>query len=152
MLTRIFSTPWTKPPKHPFIGNCSVRVDCRWADQEILHSKISPKIMIACCQITCTIPWLPCKQLPYPPEHPRISQIRQWDKSEMPLLISPYKYFLPWYSFSTLPSFIPQTHLSSGRIVEEPKNFSKILPNGFSSLRSSSSSGSNGRQLHHPWG
>jgi len=68
----------------------------------------------------------------------------------MPLLILPYKYFLPWYYFSTLSSFIPQTHLSGGGIVEEPKNFNKILPNGFSSIQSSSSPGSNGRQLHRP--
>jgi len=62
--------------------------------------------MTACCQITYRIPWLPCEQLPYPPEHPRISWIRQRDKLEMPLLTLSYKYFFSWYSFSTLPSFI----------------------------------------------
>ena len=70
--------------------------------------------MTACCQIICTIPWLPCKQLPYPPEHPRILWIWQRDKSELPLLTLPYKYFLPWHSSSTLSSYILQTHLPSG--------------------------------------
>ena len=62
------------------------------------------KIMTACCQITCTIPWLPCEQLPYPPDHPRISRIWQRDKSELPLFTLPYKYFLPWYSSFTTSS------------------------------------------------
>ena len=141
----------TESPKHTFIGNFSVREDCWWADQEILHSKISPKIMTACCQITCTIPWLPYEQLPYPPEHPRVLWIRQRDKSEMPLLTLSYKYFLPQHSFFTLSSCILQTHLSGGSIVEEPKNFNKIFPNGSWSFRSPSS-GRNGRQLHRPWG
>ena len=74
-----------------------------------------PKIMNACCQIICTNPWLPCEQLPYPPEHPRISQMRQRDKSDLPLPVLSYKYFLLGYSFSTL-SFFSQksTFLGSG--------------------------------------
>ena len=64
--------------------------------------------MTTCCQITCTILWLLCEQLPYPPEHPRISRIRQGDKSDIPLLTLPYKYFLRLHSFSTLPSCIPK--------------------------------------------
>jgi len=35
------------------------------------------KVMTASCQITCAIPWLPCEQLPYPPEYPRVSRMRQ---------------------------------------------------------------------------
>jgi len=80
----------TESPKYTFIGNVSVREDCRWADQEILYNKISLKIMIAYCQITYTIPWLSCEQLPYLPEHPRFSRIRQRDKSKMPLLLTPF--------------------------------------------------------------
>ena len=87
--------------------------------------------MTACCQIICTIPWLPCEQLPYLPEHPRISRIRQRDKSELPLLTLSYKYFLPWYSFSTLSSCILQTHLSGGGIAEELKISSKNPPHRF---------------------
>ena len=85
-----------------------VKLDCRCADQKIVYSWISPKIMITCCQITCTILWLSCEQLPYPPEHPRISRIRQRDKLEIPLLTSTYKYLLPQHSFPTLPSSIPR--------------------------------------------
>ena len=57
--------------------------------------------MITYHQITYTIPWLSCGQLPYPSEQPQISWIRQRDKSKIPLLISTYKYFLPQYSSST---------------------------------------------------
>ena len=48
-------------------------------------------IMTASCQITCTIPWLPCEQLPYLPEHPQISRMRQRDKSDLPLPVLSYK-------------------------------------------------------------
>ena len=48
-------------------------------------------IMTASCQITCAIPWLPCKQLPYLPEYPRISRIRRRDKSDLPLPVLSYK-------------------------------------------------------------
>jgi len=58
--------------------------------------------MTAYCQITCAIPWLPCEQLSYPPEHPRISRMRQRDKSDLPLPFLSYKYFLLWYSSSIL--------------------------------------------------
>jgi len=93
--------------------------------------------MITCCQITCTIPWLSCEQLPYPPEHSRFSRIRQRDKSEIPLLTLSYKYLFPQHSFSILPSFIPPN--SSlwrwyWRRAQEPQ---QNLPNNLSSLRSS---------------
>jgi hypothetical protein len=92
-------------------------VDCRWADQEILHSKISPKIMIAHYQITYRIPWLPCKQLSYPPEHPRISRIRQRDKSEIPLPTLSYNYFLGTLS--------PSCHPSSPKLISLTAALSK---------------------------
>ena len=56
------------------------------------------QIMTASCQITCAIPWLPCEQLPYLPECPRISRIRRRDKTNLPLPVLSHKYFL-------LPSF-----------------------------------------------
>ena len=87
--------------------------------------------MTACRQITCTFPWLPCDQLPYPPEHLRISRIRQRDKTDLPLLTLPYKYFLPWHSSSTLSFYILQTHLSGGGIVGELNNSNKDLPQHF---------------------
>jgi len=68
--------------------------------------------MTACCQIICAIPCLSCEQLPYPPEHPRISRMRQRDKSDLPLPSLSYKYFLLRYSSSILsfynliPSFL----------------------------------------------
>ena len=73
------------------------------------------KITTACCQITCAIPWFSCEQLPYPPEHPRISRMWQRDKSNLPLPVLSYKYFLLGYSFSTL-SFLSQksTFLGGG--------------------------------------
>jgi len=46
----------TKSHRNMLISNCSVGVDCRWTDQKIVYSGISPKIMITYCQITCTIP------------------------------------------------------------------------------------------------
>ena len=55
--------------------------------------------MTACCQNTCAIPRLPCEQLPYPLEYPRISRMRQRDKSDLPLPDLSYKYFLLRYSF-----------------------------------------------------
>ena len=64
--------------------------------------------MITCCQITCTIPWSSYKQLPYPPEHPRILRIRQGDNAKIPLLTLSYKCLLPQHSFSILPSFMPK--------------------------------------------
>ena len=66
------------------------------------------------CQIICRIPRLPCEQLPYLSEHLRISRIWQTDKSELPLLTLPYKYFLSWHSSSTL-SFYTFPILSSWR-------------------------------------
>ena len=68
--------------------------------------------MTACCQITCAIPWLSCEQLPYPPEHPQISRMRQRDKSDLPLPFLSYKYFLLRYSspilsfYSLKPTFL----------------------------------------------
>jgi hypothetical protein len=109
-----------------------------------MYSGISPKIMITCCQITCTIPWLSCEQLPYLSEQPRISRIRQRDKSKIPLLIPAYKYFLPQYSSSTssflILKFIPLAaaltkssrssavkKLSYGKVLLEPSNLRLFL-------------------------
>jgi len=66
------------------------------------------KITTTCCQITCAIPWLLCEQLPYPSEHPRISRMRQRDKSDLPLPVLSYKYFLLRYSFSILSFYSPK--------------------------------------------
>ena len=38
-----FPTFWTESPQNALIGNITVREDCRWTDQAILHSKISSK-------------------------------------------------------------------------------------------------------------
>ena len=74
--------------------------------------------MTACCQIICTIPWLPCEQLPYPPEHSRISWMRQRDKSDLPLPVLSYKYFFLGYSFSTLSSFSQKSTFLGGGITQ----------------------------------
>jgi len=83
--------------------------------------------MTACCQITCAIPWLPCEQLPYPPEHPRISRMQQRDKSDFPLPVLSYKYFLLWYSFSILSFYSPKSTFLAAALPENSKNFSKSL-------------------------
>ena len=83
--------------------------------------------MTACCQITCAIPWLPCEQLPYPPEHPRISRIRQRDKSDLPLPVLSYKYFLLRYSFSILSFYSPKSIFLAAALPENSKNFNKSL-------------------------
>ena len=109
--------------------------------------------MTVWCQITCTIPWLPCKQLLYPPKHPRISQIRRRDNSELPLLILPYKYFFPWHSSSILSFHTSQTYLPSGGIVRETQELQQGSPPVI--LRAFNLfllSGRNGHQLRRPWG
>jgi len=81
------------------------------------------KITTACCQITCAIPWLSCEQLPYSPEHPRISRMRQRDKSDLPLPVLSYKYFLLGYSFSILTFYSPKTTSLVAAPPEDSKNF-----------------------------
>ena len=81
--------------------------------------------MTAYCQITCTISWLSYEQLPYPPEHPRFSQIRQRDKSKMPLLSLSYKYLLLRHYLSTLPFCIFKPIFLAAALFENPKNSSE---------------------------
>jgi len=108
--------------------------------------------MTACCQITCAIPWLPCEQLPYPPEHPRISRIRRRDKSDLPLPSLSYKYFLQ-VLFFYLVTLQPQTHLpGSGTVSRTWRTLARISSNNLPSPRSYLLSGRNGHQLHRPWG
>jgi len=45
--------------------------------------------------------------------------MRQRDKSKMPPIILTYKYFLPQYSFSTLPFSIPKLIFSDGDLNEK---------------------------------
>jgi len=117
---------------------------------DFAHWNIS-KTMTACCQITCVIPWLSCEQLPYPSEHPRISRMRQRDKSDLPLPVLSYKYFLLGYSFSILSFFSPKLTFTAAA----PPEVSKISKEGLSpptqSLRSSSLRG-DGHQLCCSWG
>lgn len=61
------------------------------------------QIMITFHQIIDTIPWLSCKELPYPSKQSRILRVRQRDKSRKRLLSSAYKYILHKHSSSTLP-------------------------------------------------
>ena len=81
------------------------------------------KIMTACCQITCAIPWLPCEQLPYPPEYPRISRMRQRDKSDLPLPNLSYKYFLLRYSFFISSFYSPKSTFLAAALPEDSMNF-----------------------------
>ena len=83
--------------------------------------------MTACCQITCTIPWLSCEQLPYPPEHPRISRMRQRDKSDLPLPLLSYNYLLLWYSSTILSSYSLKSTFLAAALPENSKNSSKDL-------------------------
>ena len=83
--------------------------------------------MTACRQITCAIPWLSCEQLPYPTEHPRISRMRQRDKSDLPLPVLSYKYFLLRYSFSILSFYSLKSTFIAAALPESSKNFSKNL-------------------------
>ena len=109
------------------------------------------KIMTAWCQITCTIPWLPRKQLPYLPEHPRILRMRQRDKSNLPLPVLSYKYFLLGYSFSILSFYSPKSTFAVAASPEDSKNFNEGLLH--QSLKSSIFlSQENGHQLHRAWG
>ena len=85
------------------------------------------KIMTACCQITCAIPWLTFEQLPYPPEHPRLSRIRQRHKSDLTPPILSYKYFLLRYSFSILSFYGSKSTFLAAALLKSSKNFSKIL-------------------------
>jgi len=80
------------------------------------------KIMTAYCQITCTIPWLPCEQLPYPPEYSRTSRMRQRDKSDLPLPVLSYKYFLLQYSFSILSFYSPKSTFLAAASLEDSEN------------------------------
>jgi len=84
------------------------------------------KIITACYQITCAIPWLPCEQLPYPPEHPRISRMRQRDKLDLPLPDLSYKYFFLRYS-SILSFYSPKSTFLAAAPSEDSKNFHKGL-------------------------
>ena len=83
--------------------------------------------MTACCQITCAIPWLTCEQLPYPPEHPHISRMRQRDKSDLPLPVLSYKYFFLRYTFSILSFYSLKSTFLVAALHENSKNSSKGL-------------------------
>ena len=116
------------------------------------------KIMTACCQITYAISWLPCEQLPYPPEYPQISWMRQRDKSDLPLPVLPYKYFLLRYSFSILSFCSPQSTSLATTILEGSENFNKDLlqqplkPSISPSLKKKwPSTSSSLRSVHHPF-
>ena len=76
------------------------------------------KIMTTCCQITYAIPWLPCEQLPYPPEHSWISRMRQRDKSNLSLSNLSYKYFLLRYSFFISSFYSPKIYFPGGGITQ----------------------------------
>ena len=77
--------------------------------------------MITCYQITCTIPWLSCEQLPYPLEHPRISWIQHRDKSKYPCSLQPINTsFLNTLSLPCHPSSPDSS--SGGSIDEELKS------------------------------
>ena len=91
--------------------------------------------MTAYHQITCTIPWLPCEQLPYPPEHPRISRIRRRDKSDLPQPSLSYKYFLLWYSSSILSFYRLKPTFLAAALFENFKNSARIPSNNPPSLR-----------------
>ena len=104
--TPINAKSWRKPPIGKdlisrYAADGSLKYCAQW---NIL------KIMITCHQITCTISWLSCKQLPYSSEQRQISRMRQRDKSEMPLLDSTYKYILPRHSSSTSLFSISKPH------------------------------------------
>ena len=114
------------------------------------------QITTAYRQITCAIPWLPCEQLSYPPEHPRISRMRQRDKSDLPLPISSYKYFLLRYS-SILSFYSSKSTFLAAALLKSSKNFSKNLLQQLSrssispSLRKKwPSTSSSLRSVHHP--
>jgi len=83
--------------------------------------------MTACSQITCAIPWLPSEQLPYPPEHPQISQMRERDKSDLPLPVLSYKYFHLRYSFSISSFHILKSTFLVAAPSKNSKNSSKGL-------------------------
>ena len=113
--------------------------------------------MTACCQISCAIPWLPCEQLPYPPEHPQISRMRQRDKSDLPLPVLSYKYFHLRYSFSISSFYSPKSTFLAAALPENSKNFSKnLLQEPSKSSISPSprkkwpSTSSSPRSVHHP--
>ena len=96
--------------------------------------------MTTCCQITCAIPGLPCEQLPYPPEYPRISQMRRRDKSDLPLPSLSYKYFLLQYSSSILSFYSLKPTFLAVALFENFKNSSKdrLQQSSESSILSSS--------------
>ena len=100
-------------------------MQCSWLTCKLTLGVLQ---MITCCQITYTIPWLSCEQLPYPSKQPRISRIWQRDKSKIPLLISTYKYLLPHHSFSTLPSSIPKFISSAVALTKNKNSSNKSLP------------------------
>ena len=81
--------------------------------------------MTASCQIACTIPWLPWEQLPYPPKYPQISRIRRRDKSNLPLPVLSYKYFLLGYSFSIASFYSPNSAFLAVALFESSKNSNK---------------------------
>jgi len=80
-------------------------------------------------------------------------QIRQRDKSKIPLLTSTYKYFLPQHSFFTLPYSIPKFIFPAVALTKNSRTpAAKASPKIFNSSTPSSSSGRNGYQLHRVWG
>ena len=111
--------------------------------------------MTARCQITCAIPWLSCEQLPYPPEHPRISWMQQRDKSNLPLPDLSYKYFLLRYS-SILSFYSPKSTFLAATPPENSKNFNNGLlhqspkSSTFSLARKWPSTSSFLRSVYHP--
>ena len=84
--------------------------------------------MTAHCQITYAIPWLPCEQLPYPPEHPRISRMRRRDKLDLPLPSLSYKYFLLRYSSFILPFYSLKPTFFAAALFENFNNSGKYRP------------------------
>jgi len=53
--------------------------------------------------------------------------MRQRDKSDLPLPVLSYKYFLLWYSFSILSFYRPKSTFTAAAPLEDSKNFNEGL-------------------------
>jgi len=110
---------------YALIGNITVRENCRWADQAILYSEISSKSWLLAVKS-------PAQPLDYCANsyHIYLNTLEfhgcgKRDKSDLPLPVLSYKYFLLRYSFSILSFYSPKSTFLVAALPENSKNFSK---------------------------
>ena len=139
-------------PTYALIGNITVRENCRWTDQAILHSKISSKLWPLAVKS-------PAQSLDYRANsyhiHLNTLGFHGCSKEISQICPCPFCPINTSFSATLSPSCYStaSSPLSRRRhCLRTPRTPARASPTNLPSLQSPSSSGRNGHQLHRSWG